>query len=240
MSHKRQPLVCQYLEHASVRVLEKYGSLLREEVGRSHGVYSLYKRDRLYYVGLATNLRGRLKQHLRDHHKGLWDNFSVYLTLDSGFMKELESLVMRIANPKGNRQRGKFARSQNLLTTLKRRIADEQANDLEELFGGHLKSPKRYGRKKKGRGGRRSERSAALARWIQGPMQLRRTSKGKTYFARVRRDGTIRVRGISKKVFNSPSMAAMACLGRRVNGWTFWRFQQGPGKWVPLNALRRK
>jgi predicted GIY-YIG superfamily endonuclease len=27
------------------------------------GIYALYKGERLYYVGLATNLMGRVKQH---------------------------------------------------------------------------------------------------------------------------------------------------------------------------------
>ena len=139
MPRKRQSLVCQYLEHASSVVLEEYGNLIRDEVGRSHGVYSLYKRNRLYYVGLASNLRGRLKQHLRDRHRGLWDNFSVYLTLESGFMKELESLVLRIAEPKGNKQRGKFARAQSLLKTLKRRIKAEDEKKRNELFRSHIR-----------------------------------------------------------------------------------------------------
>ena len=81
MRIKRQPLVCQFLEHASSQVLETHGSHLRDLVGRSHGVYSLYKRDRLYYVGLASNLRGRLDQHLRDRAfaggaRGSWNAIS--------------------------------------------------------------------------------------------------------------------------------------------------------------------
>jgi type I restriction-modification system DNA methylase subunit len=36
--------------------------------GRRHGVYALYRGNRLYYVGLASNLRSRLNTHLRDRH----------------------------------------------------------------------------------------------------------------------------------------------------------------------------
>jgi hypothetical protein len=43
---------------------------------------------------------GRLKGHLRDCHKGLWDRFSVYLTSDAEHIKELESLLLRIIGTK--------------------------------------------------------------------------------------------------------------------------------------------
>ena len=240
MPRKRQSLVCQYLEHASSVVLEEYGNLIRDEVGRSHGVYSLYKRNRLYYVGLASNLRGRLKQHLRDRHRGLWDNFSVYLTLESGFMKELESLVLRIAEPKGNKQRGKFARAQSLLKTLKRRIKAEDEKKRNELFRNHLRNPKRVIVKKGVRKNKKgSRRTPILAKYPGHPKSLRRIYKDKKYTAQVRRDGSIRVRGIIGR-FTSPSLAAMAIANKPMNGWSFWTYQQAPGKWSPLNALRRR
>jgi hypothetical protein len=243
MRIKRQPLVCQFLEHASSQVLETHGSHLRDLVGRSHGVYSLYKRDRLYYVGLASNLRGRLDQHLRDRHKGLWDNFSVYLTLDSGFMKELESLVLRIAKPAGNKQHGKFTKAQSLLKTLKRRIKDEQETERDALFAGHIRKPRGVkavksarGRKK---GGKRSPATVVLASYSNRPTLLTKIYKGKSYSARVGPDGTIKVRGVPGR-FNSPSLAAVAVARRPMNGWSFWRYEQAPGKWNTLDALRHR
>jgi hypothetical protein len=76
-----QPLVTQYLETISGTALDKYQKVIRDYVKRRHGIYALYRRDRLYYVGLATNLRNRLNHHLKDKHKGRWDRFSVYLTI---------------------------------------------------------------------------------------------------------------------------------------------------------------
>lgn len=96
---RRNPLVCQYIENLSSAALEAYADIIRDIVGRRHGVYALYQRDKLYYVGLATNLRNHLKSHLKDRHKGLWDRFSVYLTIDHKYLKELELLVIRIAQP---------------------------------------------------------------------------------------------------------------------------------------------
>ena len=242
MRTKQQPLVCQILEHASSKVLEKHGSHLRDLIGRSHGVYSLYKRDRLYYVGLASNLRGRLDQHLRDRHKGLWDNFSVYLTLESGFMKELESLVLRIAEPKGNKQRGNFAKAQDLRKMFDQRIDDKARSDREAGYTLHRPKPRKIAVQKsarKDKGVNKSSRAVVLAKYPGRPKSLRKVFKGKKYTAQVRRDGTIKVRGIAGR-FNSPSLAAMAIAKRTMNGWSFWTYQQAPGKWSSLNALRQR
>ena len=242
MRTKQQPLVCQILEHASSKVLEKHGSHLRDLIGRSHGVYSLYKRDRLYYVGLASNLRGRLDQHLRDRHKGLWDNFSVYLTLESGFMKELESLVLRIAEPKGNKQGGNFVKAQDLRKMFDQRIDDKARNERDALFANHLRKPRKIAVQKsarKDKGLKKSSRAVVLAKYPGCPKSLCKVFKGKKYTAQVRRDGTIKVRGIAGR-FNSPSLAAMAIAKRTMNGWSFWTYQQAPGKWSSLNALRQR
>ena len=123
MPRKATPLVCQFLEKASGKVLEKYQSIIREYVYRRHGVYALYKRERLYYVGLAKNLRGRLRGHLHDRHKGKWDRFSIYITIGDEHIKELESLILRMVPTPGNKQRGKFTRADNLLSQLKKKIS---------------------------------------------------------------------------------------------------------------------
>lgn len=96
---KKSPiLVTQYLENISSIALENYLHILQRYAGKRHGIYALYKKDRLYYVGLATSLKGRLKQHLRDRHSKKWDSFSIYLTLNSAHMKELETLLLRIVS----------------------------------------------------------------------------------------------------------------------------------------------
>jgi hypothetical protein len=81
LMRKRIPLVCQHLENISRKGLEKYQDVIRAAVSRRHGVYALYKRNKLYYVGLAKDLRWRLKAHLNDRHGESWDRFSVYLTI---------------------------------------------------------------------------------------------------------------------------------------------------------------
>src|SRR5689334_18970035 len=94
---KKQPLVTEHLENISRDALEAYQETLREHVRRRQGIYALYRRDRLYYVGLASNLRNRLKNHLRDRHAGGWDRFSLYLTRTGDYLRELEALALRIS-----------------------------------------------------------------------------------------------------------------------------------------------
>jgi hypothetical protein len=100
-------------------MLEEYQDVIRKYVRKRSGVYALYRKGKLYYVGLASSLLGRLKNHLRDHHGKTWDHFSVYLTIGTQYMKEIESVLIRIACPPGNKVKGKCSRCENLLRKLK-------------------------------------------------------------------------------------------------------------------------
>lgn len=97
-------LLSQYLEKVSRQLLEKHGDIIRKYVGSRHGIYALYSGEDLYYVGLATDLRARLKHHLSDRHSNTWDKFSIYLTIGDAHLRELEALILRIIMPNGNRQ----------------------------------------------------------------------------------------------------------------------------------------
>ncbi len=231
MKRRRSSLVCQHLENVSRNFLEKYQATIRDYVRRRHGVYALYRRDKLQYVGLASNLRSRLKAHLRDRHAMSWDRFSVYLTIGDSHMKELESLVLRIVKPEGNRMRGGFARSEDLKRALARDIRQRLRAEVRDLFGRRIEREEtpRPRRPHKGR-------IPILAKYVTERLNLRARHKGKLVRARVRRNGQIRYGG---KLFNSPSLAAVAVARRPMNGWTFWTYERAPGDWVPLNELRK-
>lgn len=231
---RRQPLVSQFLEHVSRKALEDYQDTIREFVRRRHGIYALYKNDKLYYVGLASNLRNRLKAHLKDRHGESWDRFSIYLTIDDGHIRELESLALRIVKPAGNRQIGKLAHAENLRPKLAGLIRSYQQKGLRDLLG--LSSRKTA----KGLSGTKDVDpgigAAVLAGYIKGAMRLRGTHKGKLIKARVRKDGSIHFAG---EIYNSPSMAAAAAVGRKTcNGWDFWTYERAPRDWVKLAELR--
>lgn len=227
---KRSALVSQYLEGISRTALAEYQPFFREQARRRNGVYALYRRKKLYYVGLARDLRGRLKTHLRDKHGESWDRFSMYLTVGDDHIKELESLVLRIVRPAGNRQGGKFAKAQNLRREFTRRVKQDAADHLSELLGVER------GRKPVVR--RQQASKAVLAAYVSRPLSLRARYKGKILKARVLRNGVISFAG---KRYQSPSMAARAALPHRraVNGWHFWTYERAPGDWVRLKELRK-
>jgi Restriction Enzyme Adenine Methylase Associated len=231
---KRASLVCQHLEHISRKALENYQQIIRRYVRNREGVYALYKRGRLYYVGLASDLQWRLKHHLRDRHEKAWDTFSVYLTIGDKHLKELESLLLRVIapRPEGNNQSGRFANSENLRRKFKRDIKAQQGEELELLIGG-----------KSGLRGKIRIRFAEptsgieLAKYMtgKGSFPIKAMYKGKTLKGRVRQDGRIRFSG---KLYNSPSGAGRMAVGRACNGWVFWKFERAPGDWVSLNKLK--
>src|ERR1700692_802519 len=131
----RVTLVSEYLEGISRAALAEYQQFFRERAGQRNGVYALYRKKRLYYVGLARNLRGRLKQHLNDRHGESWDRFSLYLTIGEDHIRELESLVLRIVRPPGNKQIGKFRKAANLRQQFTRAARQDARKKLAKLLG---------------------------------------------------------------------------------------------------------
>jgi Restriction Enzyme Adenine Methylase Associated/GIY-YIG catalytic domain len=229
---RQAPLVSQYLERISRDAVEKYQNIFQRYVKRRQGVYALYRRDKLYYVGLASNLKSRLQQHLKDHHSQSWDRFSVYFTIGDRHLKELETLILRITGkPRGNENKGKFQDSENLKRTLKRDIKSYQRRELLDLIGQDFKTDlvKISDKQKDGR-------QPILAAYIRTPLKLRAALRGRKFKARVRRDGSIRFR---KRTYNSPSAAGIAACKRSCDGWYFWKYERAPGDWVKLNELRK-
>ena len=208
-----------------------YQGIIRDYVRRREGVYALYRKRRLYYVGLASNLKWRLASHLKDRHKEKWDSFSVYLTVNDQHLKELESLMLRVISPKpvGNKQSGKFAVSENLLRRFRRDIKDYQNKELRKLLGLVSKQSKQNA----------DRVESLLAAYVQRAgknIQLRADYKGTTYRAFAQKDGTVRYKN---RKYMSASAAGRAVIQRACNGWTFWRFQRAPGQWVRLSSLRK-
>jgi hypothetical protein len=227
---ERTHFVYEHLENISREALEKYQSVIRGYVRRRQGVYALYRRGKLYYVGLAINLRSRLENHLRDRHAKSWDRFSVYLTTSDAHLRELEALILRIVPTKGNKQKGRLPRSEDMRRKFAREIRQSQGLELRALIGRLVKLENEEPNMPEGR-------QPALAAFTKVPLKLRARFKGKVVHARLRRDGRIRLAG---KIYDSPSLAgAAACSRRTCNGWTFWEYERARGDWVRLNELRR-
>lgn len=236
--HKGQ-LVCQHLENISREVLEKYQGIIRSYVKGRHGVYALYRKGKLYYVGLASNLRSRLKHHLTDRHAQNWDRFSLYFTLSGDHLKDLESLLIRVAHPAGNKQGGNFIRSDDLKRKFRKQISEYQRHELRGFFNEEQKETRGNVTQSEGR-------EPTLAKYLIKRIHLRFVYKGKLYIAHVRRDGTIsfaadsaEAKRLQGKEYGSPSMAAAAITKRTMNGWSSWKYERSPGEWVFLDELRK-
>ena len=172
MSKRSDGLLLGFLEQLSWRVLDEYRDIIREMIRRKSGVYALYKHDKLYYVGLASNLMGRVNGHLKDRHRGAWDRFSVYLTTDHAHIKPLESLLLRIAKPSGNRVSGGFGRPTNLYRSLHRAMSAADADRRARILGGHVARRLRRRRTRDARG------SLVLAGLVDRRLSLRAAGSG--------------------------------------------------------------
>lgn len=226
---KRIPLVCQHLENVSREVLKKHQDIIRNYVRGRHGVYALYKGDRLYYVGLASNLKMRLGSHGRNQHGQSWDRFSVYLTIGDRSLRELEALLLRIVKPKGNNQKGKFAKSEDLKVRLGRDVREKYRAEERILLG---RPPRVIKTKLIPKGKQRN-----IVKVLRGrALRLRRAYKGALYKARLRKDGTVLM---NRAIYPTASAAGKAICGHNVNGWEFWNCERAPGDWVKLAKLRR-
>jgi hypothetical protein len=121
-----QPLPRELLFEATFR--EELRGLMR---GYS-GLYVLYKRRSLYYIGLAKDLFWRLHSHTRDRHKKKWDRFAIYRIARVRYLKDIESLLLRVANPPGNAVAGKFHRDADVTKVL-RKIQRQQRRTLNRI-----------------------------------------------------------------------------------------------------------
>jgi hypothetical protein len=222
-------LVLAHLENVSSKVFAEYPQEIAQMVRNHHGVYALYKKSKLYYVGLAIKLGNRLKQHLKDKHSGKWDRFSLYLVRNSDHIKEIESLLLRIASPEGNAVKGKLNGAENMRSQLKRQIKRSQEVILEKMLGARKSNPKKP-RKRTGGG------KCTLAPYVTKRFIIRRKFKGVQYQAVVRSDGTISYKG---KIYHSPSKVASFVAGRPVNGSAFWTYKNRSGEWVKLGGIRK-
>jgi len=104
-------------------MLDVFEHELENVLPNSSGVYVLHRGEEVYYIGLTSDLRGRLKHHQQDRHARKWDRFSVYV-VRRVHMKDLETMLLHVARPPGNRNVGRLAGRANLLPKLKARARE--------------------------------------------------------------------------------------------------------------------
>ena len=105
---------------------------LKEVMKGYSGIYALYRKDKIYYVGLASNLHGRINQHLKDHHKNKWDGFRIFRIKRIKYLKEIETLITHLIQLPGNRVKGKVPKDADINKVL-RDILTQHSKEIREI-----------------------------------------------------------------------------------------------------------
>lgn len=235
---KSHPIITGFLEKVNANIFDKYLDEITDMTNGHQGLYALYHKNHLYYVGLARNLRNRIKHHLKDRHQGKWTHFSLYIIRKADHIKELESLLLRIAYPKGNSVRGKL-KSTNLLPLLKVQVKRKIKEELEALFkGSHVYSanPKTAARKII-KTAEAKNNTKPLSGVFRAGKCIYVTYKGKDHKAWVFNSGTIKYNG---QLYDSPTAAAkVITAGTAINGWSFWKYKDKSGNLLKLKTIRK-
>ena len=119
------------LERVSKEIFERFPEELSEIVGTSRGIYALYDKNELYYVGKAIDLKRRIQQHLKNRHFAQWTHFSLFLTDKSEYINDIESVIISVSNPRGNRARPRGNVDARLRKELKALIERRQAETVQ-------------------------------------------------------------------------------------------------------------
>jgi hypothetical protein len=230
--HKARAIIAGHLEKIGAKVFDDFSSVITDLIKGNQGIYALFKKDRLYYVGLARNLKSRINAHNKDRHQNKWTHFSLYIVRKEDHIKEIESLVLRVAYPKGNKVRGKLKQSKDLRPLLKRRLKDEWIKQLGGIIG-YRNRP--VGKIKKGKI-KKTDKKPLQGYFPEGKV-IHADYKGKEYKGWVYSNGRIKVKG---KIFDSPSLAGLAITKKRtMNGWRFWKYKEKNGELIYIDKLRK-
>ncbi|MBA7715047.1 hypothetical protein ES703_124084 [subsurface metagenome] len=234
IKRKSRPIVIGHLEKISRRIFDQNRKQIAEIIEGHQGIYALYRKEKLYYVGLATDLRRRISWHLRDKHKSKWTHFSLYILRRDEHLREVEALVLRIADPTGNYAKGKLKGSKDLRRSLKALLRKDFKKFIDDLLG--VGEPTKKERKRRKAKVRAKATERPLRGKFPGGKVIYAKYKGKEYKAWVRTNGGIRLKG---ETYDTPSAAGMAIVKRSTcNGWNFWKYKNKSGDLVAIKDLR--
>lgn len=188
-------MITYQLYKAPIEVLQEYETVLANKIGDRGGIYILHKGKNIYYIGKATQLRRRIKQHFFDKHGRKWDTFSLYVVENNDFLDSLERMLVTLVRPKGN----------STLFKTEAKYKKDLAKEIELLQRQHIKKlfSDVYDRRKKFR-------------------TLVKTYKGKKLEAILQQDGTVLYKN---KKFTSLTALTKHITGiKSISGPRFWGF----------------
>jgi hypothetical protein len=96
------------------------------------GIYALYDRGNLYYVGLTEDLFRRLRSHGKRLHRKRWDSFTVFRIQRVRYLKDIETLIHHLVDCPGNKVRGQVPRDADLSRIL-RRVLSQREREIRQL-----------------------------------------------------------------------------------------------------------
>ena len=203
--------------------------ILRKHIGKVSGVYALYNKEKLYYVGKATtnNLIKRVSQHLKDKHSKKWNKFSLYPTENKQYATDIEAIIISIGKPpKGNTNIPYLAKEKKTKSLIASELKKLEAKKIEKIFGSeNKKNPAKINQKK-------PNKAVSFNNPFKTKKVLKKTYKGKAYKALWLTSGQIEYK---TKRYNSPTSVAKVISGRKViNGKEFWRVKNNEGDWIQI------
>jgi hypothetical protein len=109
------------------------------------GVYALYSGEHLYYVGLANDLYNRLRWNTKNRHRGKWDRFAIFRVRRVRLLKDMETLLLQVAEPPGNSVSGHLHRDADLTRVLQKVLRENKRrlNRLSKAFQSKTKAAAR-------------------------------------------------------------------------------------------------
>lgn len=123
---------------AEVMEEESFRKTLREIMKDWSGIYVLYKDDKIYYIGKATSGFWRLWNHFkRSKHSGKWNKFSIFRFRTKNLI-DIETLLLRISKPKGNKSIPRIPKDMELTKILKKEMKEsrKKAQSIEKALKG--------------------------------------------------------------------------------------------------------
>lgn len=91
------------------------------------GICAPYRGKKLHYTGLTGNLLGRIKWHQRDRHRNKWDHFAIFRIQWGRYLRDIDTLILNLVEPPGDRANGKLRRDADLNGVLRAALGEYRA-----------------------------------------------------------------------------------------------------------------
>ena len=217
----------------------KYAGIRKKEFSKKPGIYALYdKKGNLYYVGRASDLNGRLTQHLKHNkHSGKWDRFSIFFTKTESTAIEVEAIALSLlwgwTKPEGNTQKPRLKQDKSMRERIVKNMKKIDDTERENMFGGRRSKSFSSSSTLRTRNSRKRPSLKGLVRTNQ-PLRAEYKKMGKTFHATLLPSGETAYHG---KKYSSLSAAGKAATKREQNGWVFWKIQDTSNQWITLDKF---